>query len=156
MFRTKYSRIFGPSNPLTTTLPVAPDLEDELSLRTADPSGASLGLPRSKPYFDTADLLAVICSLGCLVVSMSVISPNRDLSWRLGYEGQIVAIGFLLSIMTLCVKKVAPTLFLILEARWGSSTLQNVRTVQNTSRAHLRELSSTFPSTTSMHVSNKL
>jgi hypothetical protein len=54
-----------------------------------------------------------------------VVTPQLTLSWRLGYEGQIVVIGFLMSIMALCMKSVASTLFLILEAQWGSSTLQN-------------------------------
>lgn len=38
---------------------------------------------------------------------------------------QLVALGFLVSVMNLCLKSVTPTLFLLLEARFGSSILQN-------------------------------
>lgn len=101
-------------------------------IRSADGSSPSpqsgtpaLGKPQSTAYFSTIDLLAVFSSLACLVIAICVVTPRLTLSWRLGYEGQIVVIGFLMSIMAICMKSIAPTLFMILEAKWGDSRLQN-------------------------------
>ncbi|KAI9717813.1 MAG: hypothetical protein M1812_004542 [Candelaria pacifica] len=80
----------------------------------------ALGKPHTKPSFDTFDLVAVFSSLACLVISVCVVAPSVGLSWRLRFEGQIVVIGLLMSIMGLCLRRIAPTLLLILEARWGS------------------------------------
>ncbi|KAL8840878.1 MAG: hypothetical protein Q9170_001142 [Blastenia crenularia] len=89
----------------------------------------ALGQPTRKPIFDYLDLLAVVASLICLVVAICVVYPDRYLSWRLGFEGQIVVIGFLLGIMNLCLKSVTPTLFLMIETRWGGSRLQNYESI---------------------------
>ena len=51
---------------------------------------------------------------------------SESISWRLGLKNyQLIVVGFLLSIMNLSLGSVAPTLFLLLEARFGSSTFQN-------------------------------
>ena len=96
---------------------------DTILLRQVD--GAAMGKPRANSVLNIIDVVAVLASIASLVASICVITPNWNLSWRLDFEGQIVVIGFLLSIMNLCMMRVAPTLFLILEARWGNSCLQN-------------------------------
>lgn len=118
MARSSYSPI-SPSTELTSF----PHGSDTVPLKQT--AGSAIGKPRAKPFLDNIDLLAVLGSCTSLIASICVITPDWSLSWRLGFEGQIIVIGFLLSIMTLCMRRVAPTLFLILEARWGDSRLQN-------------------------------
>jgi hypothetical protein len=64
-------------------------------------------------------------SLLCLAASITIVA-NEGVSWRLGRgTTQLVVLGFLLSVMNLCLGSVAPTLFLYLEGRLGPSKLQN-------------------------------
>jgi hypothetical protein len=83
-----------------------------------------LGKPVRKATFDRIDLCVVLGSFGCLAATICAVTPHLQLSWQLGFEGQIVAIGFLLSIMNLLLKKLTPTLLLTIESRWGGFTLQ--------------------------------
>jgi hypothetical protein len=89
------------------------------------PGTIALGKPQSKAYFSTIDLLVVLLSLACLTIAVCVVTPRLTLSWSLGFDQQIVVIGFLMSIMAMCMKSIAPNLFMILEAKWGDSRLQN-------------------------------
>lgn len=51
---------------------------------------------------------------------------NEDISWHLGVGNrQLIVLGFLLGIMNLCLSTVSPFFMLLLEARFGRSTLQN-------------------------------
>ncbi|KAE9364085.1 hypothetical protein N431DRAFT_475080 [Stipitochalara longipes BDJ] len=84
-----------------------------------------IGKPQSKPTLDILDLCTVLGSFVCLAASICVVTPHLTISWRLGFNGQIIIIGFLLSIMNLAMKGIAPRLFLIIEFRWGDSRLQN-------------------------------
>ena len=84
-----------------------------------------LGKPAVKKRFHTMDLLAMILSFLCLTVAVIVVADEKT-SWHLGVGNhQLVILGFLLSIMNLCLGSVAPTLFLLVEVRFGPSTLQN-------------------------------
>jgi hypothetical protein len=85
----------------------------------------SIGIPRNKPMWEKSDLTAIAMSFACLGPAVAVLQRNRAISWRLGFNGHIIVIGFLLSIMQLLTRKIASTAFLILESRWGSSSLQN-------------------------------
>lgn len=118
MSRSSYSPINA-----STELTSFHDEGDTIPLKKSN--GTAIGKPRAKPYLDSIDLLAVLASIASLIISICAITPDWSLSWRLGFEGQIIVIGFLLSIMNLCMRRVTPTLFLILEARWGDSRLQN-------------------------------
>ena len=83
------------------------------------------GKPATKKRLHTLDILAACLSLVCLI-SAVVIVGSETVSWQLGCNNyQLIISGFLLSIMNLCLGTVAPTLFLLIEARFGSSTLQN-------------------------------
>ncbi len=99
------------------------DEGDTISLKKSN--DIAIEKSRAKSYLDSIDLLAILASIASLIISIYAITSNWSLSWRLGFEGQIIVINFLLSIMTLCMRRVASTLFLILEARWGDSRLQN-------------------------------
>ena len=108
------------------------------TLRTADPLWPSastpslqmvldsiLGKPAVKKTIHIRDILAAILSFVCLALAITVVA-NDNISWALGVQNrQLVVLGFLLSIMNLCLSSVAPVLFLLLEARFGPSKLQN-------------------------------
>lgn len=84
-----------------------------------------LGKPTVKKRFHALDLLTTSLSFVCLALAVIVVA-SENISWRLSANNyQLVVLGFLLSIMNLCLGSISPTLFLLLEARFGSSTLQN-------------------------------
>lgn len=95
-------------------------------LPTAQPSSInSLGKPTMKRRLSLLDLSALALSLLCLGLAIAAVE-NEPIYWRLGVgNNQLMVVGFLLSNMNLCLSSVAPTFFLLLEARFGSSTLQN-------------------------------
>ncbi|KAK2740213.1 hypothetical protein CKAH01_18606 [Colletotrichum kahawae] len=75
--------------------------------------------------FYSSDIAVAIIALVCLALSVSVVS-NSHISWYLGASNrQLIVIGFLLSIISLCLASVTPTFFILLEARFGQSTIQN-------------------------------
>lgn len=84
-----------------------------------------LGRPTKKRRFEYVHILATAVSWICLVVAYITIVPHLPLAWRLGFNGQIILIGLLLSIMNVCSSTVLPYTFLLLEARFGPSSLQN-------------------------------
>jgi hypothetical protein len=116
--RARYSHIDIP--PQVTSIELSPAAldGDTLNFRT-------IGKPQSKPTLDIVDLCSVFGSFVCLAASICVVTPHLTVSWRLGFNGQIIIIGFLLSIMNLAMKRIEPRLFLIIEFRWGDSRLQN-------------------------------
>lgn len=70
-------------------------------------------------------IFSIACSLTCLALAVATVS-NESWSWRLGVKNyQLIVLGFVLGIMQLCLVSVAPPMFLLLEARFGPSTLQN-------------------------------
>ena len=84
-----------------------------------------LGRPTAKKRVDLMHALSTSLSLICLALAIASVANNK-LSWHLGIENhQLIVLGFLLSIMNLCLASVSPSLFLLLEARYGPSTLQN-------------------------------
>ncbi|KAL8737747.1 MAG: hypothetical protein Q9181_001375 [Wetmoreana brouardii] len=89
------------------------------------PSHPPLGKPTVKKRFHILHVLAASISLICFALAVAAVA-NENISWRLGRKNyQLIVLGFLLGIMNLCLGSVAPTTFLHLEARYGSSTLQN-------------------------------
>ena len=110
-----YSPIMEPSRTPSIELASLPSKAEALAL----------GKPCKKAAVDKIDTVAVMVSLTCLIISVCVVTPRLSLAWRLGFEDQIVIIGFLLSIMNLCLRRGISLWFLIFEERWGGSTLQN-------------------------------
>ena len=92
---------------------------------SGEPSLPPLGKPSVKKRLHLLDILAASLSFICLALSITAVA-NESISWRLGVRNyQLIVVGFLISIMNLCLGSVAPTLSLTLEARFGPSTLQN-------------------------------
>lgn len=88
-------------------------------------SSVALGKPTTKKRLQTWHALLAALSLVCLGVAIAAVA-NEQWSWRLGKGNrQLIVLGFLLGIMNLCLTSVTPTAFLLLEARFGPSTLQN-------------------------------
>ncbi|KAK5467180.1 hypothetical protein LTS15_000151 [Exophiala xenobiotica] len=100
----------GPRSPLDPTPP---------------PPSPSYGRPAHKRFFNVVDTIAIILSLVCLGVTIGAISPSLRYAAELQYTGQIIVLGFALGIMNQCLQRVTPPLFLLLETRFGSSTIQN-------------------------------
>lgn len=90
---------------------------------TKDKSEPS-GVPTKKPCLRLLDVVAVLTSLGCCVLDTAVMYFEY-LAWRLGYQYQLVLVGLMLSIMSICMNYALPFLLLLIEARFGRSTLQN-------------------------------
>ncbi|EXJ81693.1 hypothetical protein A1O1_07758 [Capronia coronata CBS 617.96] len=85
----------------------------------------ALGKPEKKPLFAVSDLAAVAFSLISYLLGVVTIIPDWSISWSLQYSGQIVVIGLILGIMGQCMRTVLPYAFVLLEARFGKSRLQN-------------------------------
>lgn len=84
-----------------------------------------LGKPRAKIRISKSDLSVAALSLACLAMAIIAVA-NEAVSWRLGVaNNQLIVVGFLLSIMNLCLGSVTSTFFLLAEARFGFSILQN-------------------------------
>lgn len=84
----------------------------------------AFGVTKRKNRVDSLDTFAFTISLICCVLSILSIARD-DIAWRLTVTNQITVVGFLLSIMNLCLGRVVPFLYLLLECRFGPSKLQN-------------------------------
>ena len=104
----------------THTFPSEVEFSNELP-----PLTPSYGEPRTKPLLNLTDCLAVLLSIACLGVAAGSVSPSLHYAADLQFTRQIIVLGFALGIMNQCLLRVAPHLFLLLETRTGSSTLQN-------------------------------
>ncbi len=84
-----------------------------------------LDKPSKKQRINTLEIVAAVLSLIYLILAVKSVA-SESVSWRLGQgNNQLIVVGFLLSIMNLCLASVATKVFLILEAWFGSSKLQN-------------------------------
>ena len=98
--------------------------------RQIDPiSMRALGLPAQRKLFSYAHLAAIITSVLCFMLGTLTITPTLTIAWQLRVNGQIIVIGFLLGIMNLCMQATLPFTFLLLEARFGRSHLQNYEAI---------------------------
>ena len=88
-----------------------------------------LGQARRKKHLNWLDIASVAIAIICFVVSFITVSPNGPLNgsipWRLGLKRQLQITGLMLSIMNQCLRVIAPKAFLLTEARFGKSYLQN-------------------------------
>lgn len=102
------------------------ELQPSTSFATQDRrSAVALGKPTIKKRLHTLHALSAALSLVCLGVAIAAVA-NERWSWTLSKGNrQLIVLGFLLGIMNLCLTSVTPTAFLLLEARFGPSTLQN-------------------------------
>ncbi|KAI0857302.1 hypothetical protein F4860DRAFT_490160 [Xylaria cubensis] len=117
----------GPST-LFTLQPKSEYSQTYLSV-PIESSNETLGIPTKKQSVHWVDVLAGVLSLLLLAVGIGVIQ-NETLSWYLGQgTDQLIVIGFILSIMSVCLSAVTPTVFLRLETRFGQSKLQNYEAI---------------------------
>lgn len=109
-------------------VPIASTIEQESMLSTqraekAPP--ASLGRPARKAVVNWVDAVATLLCILCLIAAIVIISPSFAYAAELAYTRQIIAVGFLLGVMTQCMLRTMPFAFLLIEAHYGRSTLQN-------------------------------
>lgn len=85
----------------------------------------ALGKPKKKKPFESSHVFATALSWICLVLAYVTVTPQLRIAWLLRFDGQIIVVGFLLGIMSLCTSTVVPHAMLLLERRFGRSSLQN-------------------------------
>lgn len=97
----------------------------EYAVNTSSEKQNSYGRPSTKAVCDWIDASAVLCTFLCFIASYIVVTPRLSIAWDLGFNNQIIIIGFMLALMNLCNRRVMTRVFVVAELRWGSSTLQN-------------------------------
>lgn len=97
------------------------DVSEQAPITTEKP----LGKPAKKPIVEKLDLLIVVISILASILGFLTINPRFEFAARLQTVSQITVLGSLLSIMNQCLQRVLPYLCVVLEARFGQSTLQN-------------------------------
>lgn len=122
--RSENYELISPDTPLNTPKPVYATADARSASSNQLPS-RYLGRPRRKQVFDLIDCISVLLCLICLAIAISVISPSLKYAAEFGYTKQIIILGFVLGIMNQCLQRVTPHLFILLEARFGSSSIQN-------------------------------
>lgn len=121
----------------STTAPLSPDsnIEPEsispsvASQGSSDVRPTTLGKASSKSWVDYKDVFALLVSLICFVIAVLAVVPSLPLSWHLGFKNQIVLIGALFGVQNLCLQRVMPNSFVLLEAQLGKSVLQNYNAI---------------------------
>ena len=88
----------------------------------------SFGIPCQKSKASPAELLALFTSITCLALSVAGVTDSK-IAFHLRMKGQLQAIGLLLATMNICLRTVTLRIFLIIEARYGLSRLQNFEAI---------------------------
>jgi len=83
------------------------------------------GKPTNKAWLDWLDLLAMMITTLCFIASIIIVDSRYPFAANMGYAKQIIALGFLLGVMNQCLQRILPYLYLLVEARYGQSSLQN-------------------------------
>ena len=99
--------------------------QHQAGISDADRVTHSLGEPSRKRKFDILDLLVVLGSWICLAIAVISITPRLDVAWTLRLKHQLQILGLMLSIMSQCLRIVAPKLFIMAEAWCSKPKLQN-------------------------------
>ncbi|KAL8710647.1 MAG: hypothetical protein Q9220_004871 [cf. Caloplaca sp. 1 TL-2023] len=88
-------------------------------------STTPLGVPSQKQRVHKLHVLTAVVALISMASAILAVA-SETVSWYLGQNNhQLIVLGFLLGIMNLCLGSFTPTFFLLIEAKYGSSTLQN-------------------------------
>ena len=93
--------------------------------KEGSPQPSGLGLPGTKKVFDVFSILALATSIVCFILACLVVSSWTTIPWSLGLKRQLQLIGLLLSIMNQALLVIMPKFFVVLEACFGKSLLQN-------------------------------
>lgn len=116
----------GTRSESNSQLETTPDnTEAIISHQVSPPAIPRYGKPMRKPLIQILDLVAVVLSMITLVLGILTVSTSFPFAAKLQYTNQITIVGFLLGIMSHCSQRVFLYLFVLLEARFGSSSLQN-------------------------------
>lgn len=116
-FLSAYDRLHDKSS-----TPSLHTLDSGLSTVRGD---VTLGRPARRRTAKLLDILAVATSLSCLIMGVVVVHPKLAVSWYLGFQWQIIVVGFLIGVMNLCADMIVPSCLVAIEARYGKSRLQN-------------------------------
>lgn len=79
---------------------------------------------RATHRFAWTDLLGLLVTLTCFGFGVAAIAQPNLAIW-LRQVNQLIVLGFVLAVMGIVTLKNCQTLLLLLQARFGSSTLQN-------------------------------
>ena len=100
----------------------------------------SLGIPSQKRNLNILDVLVVLVSWICLAIAVIAVTPRLDVAWTLRLKHQLQVLGLMLSIMSQCLRILAPKLWIMSEAWCRKPKLQNfdaiIRNSVLTSNAH--------------------
>jgi hypothetical protein len=83
-----------------------------------------LGQPKAKPLLSWTDTVTLAVSLTGFILAVATVLLPVLAMW-LGQTNQLILVGFLVAIMGSCSQIQLRHLFFLIEARFGSSTLQN-------------------------------
>ena len=92
--------------------------------QSSTPSINTIGESRRKARFDFINVLALLVSFLLLALAYVVVEPQLPISWYLGFQQQLTIIGLLLTLQSLCLKRLSTKTFLLIEANF-TSRLQN-------------------------------
>ena len=92
--------------------------------QSSGPSVNTIGEPRKKARFDFLNVLALLISFLFLALACAIVEPRLPISWYLGFQQQLTIIGLLLTLQSLCLKRLSTKTFLLIEANF-TSRLQN-------------------------------
>ena len=109
------------------TFEVSPLNDTHTPLLSKDIPG--FGEPRRKKLIEIADIVAVVVSLVLFAIAFKTVLPSTSIPWKLGLTRQFQIIGLLLSAMNQCLLSLAPKIFVLVEARFGHSFLQNFNAI---------------------------
>ncbi|KAJ4263524.1 hypothetical protein NW762_006343 [Fusarium torreyae] len=96
-------------------------------------STQGLGKPISRQVISHLDSLAVLVSLCCFAFAAVIINPNHPYAASLGFGNQIIILGLLIAVQTLCLQRVLPYALALVEAQYGKFTLQNIEGILRSS-----------------------
>jgi hypothetical protein len=82
------------------------------------------GVPVNKSLLSRTDVLSALLILLCTAISIVAVEVNT-VAANLGLTTQLVVVGLMLSLMAFCTQRQLRLLLITLEARFGTSTLQN-------------------------------
>ena len=91
-------------------------------------SSESIGKPSHRKPVNLSDVLILVTLMLCSAVALITVRVTA-VAIALGQTYQLVVLGFLLGIMALCSQRQCLAFFLVLQARYGDSTLQNFEAI---------------------------
>ena len=117
-----------------------PPIQHQAAKSDADRVSHSLGMPSRRRSLNILDVLVVLVSWICLAIAVIAVTPRLDVASTLRLKHQLQVLGLMLSIMSQCLRTLAPKLWIMSEAWCRKPKLQNfdaiIRNPVLTSNAH--------------------